>query len=70
MLMGIDMKFKKGVRPFAGKFGCWHVETGFELTDMCLSVQHVADMLANMSATRHKKLSARVPLVLGQPVTC
>ncbi len=39
-------------------------------TDMCLSGQHVADMLADMSATQHKKLSAGVLLMSGQHVTC
>jgi hypothetical protein len=36
---------------FAGKVGCWHVKTGVKTTDMCLSGQHVANMLANMLAT-------------------
>ncbi len=53
-----------------GKAGCWCVKTGVKMTDMCLSGWHVANMLADMSATRHKKLSSRVPLVLGRHVTC
>ncbi len=51
---------------FAGKVGCWHVKTRVKMTDMCLSGQLVADMLADMSVTQHKKLSAGV---LGQHVT-
>jgi hypothetical protein len=36
---------------FAGKVGCWRVETRVKTTDMCLSGQCVADMLADMLAT-------------------
>ncbi len=49
------------INGFAGKVGCQHVKTRVKTTDMCLSGWHVADMLANMSATRHKKLSTGVP---------
>ncbi len=35
----------------AGKGGCWHVETRVKMTDMSLSGQRVADMLADMLAT-------------------
>ncbi len=45
---------------FAGKVGCWHVKTRVKMTDMYLSGQHVADMSADMSATRLKKLSIGV----------
>ncbi len=55
---------------FAGKVGCWCVETEVKTTDMCLSGRHVTNMLADMSATRHKKMSARVPLVLDRHVAC
>ncbi len=51
---------------FAGKVGCWRVETRVKTTDMCLSGRRDADMLADMLATRDKKLSAGVP---GQHVT-
>jgi hypothetical protein len=50
----------------AGKVGCWHVKTRVKMTDMCLSGQRVADMLAGMSATQHQKLLAGVP---GRHVT-
>ena len=50
----------------AGKVRCWRVETRVKMTDMCLSGQHIADMLADMLATRHKKLSTGVP---GRHVT-
>ncbi len=54
------------LKHFAGKFGCRRVKTRVKTTDMCLSGRCVADMLANMLATRHKKLLAGV---LGQHVT-
>ncbi len=43
---------------------------GVKTPDMCLSGQYVANMVANMLATQHKKLLARVTLMLGQHVTC
>ncbi len=55
-----------GSTALAGKVGCRHVKTRVKTTDMCLSGQRVADMLADMSATQHKKLSTGVP---GQHVT-
>jgi hypothetical protein len=39
------------VTAFAGIVGCQHVKTRVKTMDMCLSGQHVADMLANMLAT-------------------
>ncbi len=42
-------------KDFAGKVECQRVKMGVKTTDMFLSGQHVANMLADMSATRHKK---------------
>ncbi len=58
------------VPPFSGIVGCWHVKMGVKTTDMCLLGQHIANMLANMLATQHKKLLRGVPLVSGGHVTC
>jgi hypothetical protein len=54
------------VLNLAGKVGCWRVETRVKMTDMCLSGQRVADMLADMLATGHKKLLTGL---LGRHVT-
>ncbi len=51
-----SLKAIERICTFAGKVGCRHVDTRIKTTDMCLSGQCVADMLANMSATQHKKL--------------
>jgi hypothetical protein len=45
------------VKVLAGKVGCPRVKTKVKMTDMHLSGRRVADMLANMSATQHNKLS-------------
>jgi hypothetical protein len=47
----INVKILYGKSIFAGKVGCWRVKTRVKTTDMCLSGQRVADMLAGMSAT-------------------
>ncbi len=68
--LGISNEVMNPYINFAGIVGCWRVEMGVKMTDMCLSGQHVANMLADMSATQHKKLLAGVPLMLGLHVTC
>jgi hypothetical protein len=39
-----------------------------ELTDTCVSARHVADMLADMSATQPKTVSAEVLTMLSRHV--
>jgi hypothetical protein len=53
--------FCQGKPSLAGKVGCQCFKTRVKTIDMCLSGQRVADMLADMSATRHTKLSNGVP---------
>jgi hypothetical protein len=45
---------------FTGNVGFLNVEKMVESTDTCVSAQHVANMPANMSATRPKTVSAKV----------
>jgi hypothetical protein len=49
------------VSGFAGKVGCQCVKTRVKTTAMCLSGERVADILANLLVTQHKKLLIGVP---------
>ncbi len=66
VVVAVEVAVVVAVAVFAGKVGCRCVKMRGNMTDMCLSGQRVADMLADMSGTQHKKLSAGVP---GQHVT-
>jgi hypothetical protein len=52
----------------AGNVRFLNVEKLVELTDTCVSAQHVADMLANMSSTRPKTVSVEVLTMLSRYV--
>ena len=52
----------------AGNVGFMNVEKMVELTDTCVSAQHVADMSADMSATQQKMVSGEVLTMSSQHV--
>jgi hypothetical protein len=53
--------FSNKTKPnLAGNVGFLNGEKMVELTDTCVSARHVANMLADMSATQPKTVSAKV----------
>ncbi len=50
----------------AGNVGFLNVKKMVELTDRCVSAQHVANMSADMSATQPKMVSAKVLTMLSR----
>ena len=55
--------------PLAGNVGFLNVKKMVELADMCVLAQHVANMLADMSATQPKTVSAEVLTMSSHHVT-
>ncbi len=55
-------------KTLAGNVGFLNVEKMVELTDMCVSARHVANMSADMSETQPKMVSAEVLTMSSQHV--